>query len=302
MKCPFCFKDIKDGISQCPHCGREISLDSGQPAQTTQAPVKYAGFWIRFVANFIDSIIIGILSIIPTTIIALASGGTLNLEKRFEDTFDYVWIVVWAVYFVLLTYKKGATWGKSALGLKVISAQEENLSIGRVILREIAGKFLSELTLGIGYIMAGFSRKKQALHDRIARTYVIYRDPDNKSNTRIIVIVLSLFFIAFLGIILSIVLVSLNSARKKASDAAFKTEAQALVPVLIIACDREGKITLDDIGSPKYFDASAAFKTLSQDCNAKDGPHFSITVTGINPSNSVSPGNMLCTEKGCAEK
>ncbi len=60
-----------------------------------------------------------------------------------------------------------------ALRIKVIRASGEDVSYGRAFLREVPGKFLSGILLGIGYLMVAFDDQKQGLHDRIADTYVI---------------------------------------------------------------------------------------------------------------------------------
>ncbi len=59
-----------------------------------------------------------------------------------------------------------------ALGLKVTDLYGRRISLGRAIGRYF-GKLLSGLTCLIGYIMAGFTQKKQALHDMIAGTLVV---------------------------------------------------------------------------------------------------------------------------------
>jgi uncharacterized RDD family membrane protein YckC len=64
------------------------------------------------------------------------------------------------------------TLGKKALGLAVTDLEGRRISFGRAVGRWFA-KIISSLTLLIGYIMAGFTAKKQALHDMIAGTLVI---------------------------------------------------------------------------------------------------------------------------------
>jgi len=64
-----------------------------------------------------------------------------------------------------------ATPGKKALGLMVTNLDRERISFGRATARYFS-KILSELTLYIGYVMIGFTAKKQGLHDMIAGTLV----------------------------------------------------------------------------------------------------------------------------------
>lgn len=142
------------------------------PAATTES-IKYAGFWIRYVANFLDGIIVGFFSLIPVLILFFLGANILDRLLFYIISFSY---------FIILTYNKEATWGKMALGLKVISSNGEKLGLGQVFLRETIGKIVSGLILGIGYIMAGLTKRKEALHDKIAKTNVIYADPNKKTK------------------------------------------------------------------------------------------------------------------------
>ncbi len=60
-----------------------------------------------------------------------------------------------------------------AIRVKVIRTDGSEIGYGRAFLREVPGKFLSGLILGIGYLMIAFDAQKQGLHDKIADTYVI---------------------------------------------------------------------------------------------------------------------------------
>ena len=66
---------------------------------------------------------------------------------------------------------------KYIYGLRVVDIYGRPLSFPRALVRE-ASKFLSLVIFFIGYIMAGFTERKQALHDMIASTYVIHTEPD----------------------------------------------------------------------------------------------------------------------------
>jgi len=65
-----------------------------------------------------------------------------------------------------------ATLGKMALGIKVTDYAGRRISFARAVGRYL-GKIISSIILGIGYLLAGFSAKKQALHDMIAGTLVV---------------------------------------------------------------------------------------------------------------------------------
>jgi hypothetical protein len=101
------------------------------------------------------------------------------------------------------------------LGLKVIAVDGTKPSLGKLALREILGKFLDGLTLGIGYLMVAFTAKKRGLHDIIADTVVIY-DPARKRRPWLVGCAITfILIIPIVGIFSSIFLASLNSARQK---------------------------------------------------------------------------------------
>jgi len=210
-----------------------LTVETGLPLQqvpnsTSAPPVKYAGFWIRWVAITVDSLIL----IIPNVIVSIISGIILTasgLSKLGVDIIGYLlsMSVAW-LYYVLMTYKKGATLGKILVGITVKSEDMQDLPLRKVVIRETIGKLVSALILMIGYIMAGFTTKKQALHDKFAHSVVVYKDPSGKRSTgRIVAIVLAatLPVLAIVGILASIVLASLNVAREQAVEAA-NTEIQ----------------------------------------------------------------------------
>jgi uncharacterized RDD family membrane protein YckC len=209
-----------------------------QPIMQTQstAEIKYAGFWIRWVAGFIDGIVLQVVGFIGGFMIGfvLAIAGMTKITPFISGFFGL--ILGWG-YNIFMIHKYQATLGKMAIGVAVISEEGNQLSLGKIILRETLGKILSVITLFIGYIMAGFTAKKQALHDKIAGSVVVYRDPNKKVAVWVIVVVIIgavLIMVATIGILASIVLVSLNSARNKVQDAAIKatlssTNADAII-------------------------------------------------------------------------
>ena len=128
--------------------------------------MTYAGFGIRFAALIIDSLIIGAvistLSLVNiTSITDTSASGTI------------IQTLISLVYFITFTATTGQTLGKMALGIMVVDANGGKLSIGKVILRETIGKFVSFATLLIGFIIVVFDAQNQGFHDKIASSYVI---------------------------------------------------------------------------------------------------------------------------------
>jgi uncharacterized RDD family membrane protein YckC len=162
------------------------------PAAVTYAPVSaarpigYAGFWLRFVAWFIDTIILWIVSTFITLPFVAASGMRgmlLNHPPQspeellaFMGTFSKLIVlgvvIKWLYYALLESSAWQATIGKKTLGLEVTDLAGHRISFGRATGR-FFGKIISGLIFLIGYIMAGFTEKKQALHDMMAGCLVM---------------------------------------------------------------------------------------------------------------------------------
>ena len=139
----------------------------------------YAGFWKRFAAVIIDSTIVyGIIFVLMTILgygemtegpkAAIVNIALLNLLS----------FVIYVLYWSLFESSRlQATPGKMALGIKVADINGERVSFGRALGRNL-GKIISGLTLNIGYVMAGFTIRKQALHDKMADCLVIDKNAD----------------------------------------------------------------------------------------------------------------------------
>jgi uncharacterized RDD family membrane protein YckC len=133
--------------------------------------MNYAGFWIRFLARFIDGIIIEIVSFCLGLIIGIAMKGTgaHSAAPAVGALIGFLFAISYAVYF---NGRFGATPGKMALKLKIVRPDGTPITYGRAFGRQF-GEMLSGLTLWIGYMMAGWDEEKRALHDRVCDTRVI---------------------------------------------------------------------------------------------------------------------------------
>ncbi|HVS83751.1 MAG TPA: RDD family protein [Pyrinomonadaceae bacterium] len=146
----------------------------------------YAGFWIRFLAYFIDTLIscavffpVGII----LGVIIVASGSDPNSADMIllRLSTNGLSIVAGWLYFSLC---ESSAWqgtvGKKVLGLRVTDLDGRRISFGRATGRHFS-KILSGLILGIGFIMIAFSEKKQGLHDQIAGTLVLTGGPTGET-------------------------------------------------------------------------------------------------------------------------
>jgi len=126
-----------------------------------------ASFWKRFVAAFIDTVIINVAS-------RLVGGGGFNSVGQTVDfNFNTFGILVIMLYYTLMTWKFGATLGKMALSIKVQDVSGQNLSLGKAALREIVGKFISGIPLCLGFLWMIWDKDKQTWHDKMAKSKVV---------------------------------------------------------------------------------------------------------------------------------
>lgn len=159
--------------------GQPMYQPAYHPVPGAEYGIVYAGFWIRFLAKLIDGLIIGIVVGIPLGFFLfprLMSGSSQQLQSWLTYFTAAPWQILEAAIGVLFNGfflgKFGATPGKMALGLKVVTPEGLPVSYGRAFGRS-AAEIISRLICFIGYILAAFDTQKRALHDHIASTRVI---------------------------------------------------------------------------------------------------------------------------------
>lgn len=152
----------------------------------------YAGFWKRAFAFLIDGIVLSIpmglfaFLVMGTQVISIVKLASSNIEPSPDMLLPIfgkwmlgmvaVWVftvvLLWLYYAIMESGKHQATLGKMALGIKVVGAHGERISFARATGRTF-GKFISHMILYFGDYMAGFTQRRQALHDLMAATYVV---------------------------------------------------------------------------------------------------------------------------------
>jgi len=138
--------------------------------------VVYAGFWLRFVASFIDGMIILAVTV-PLLLAFYGSAYFANEEGRMvQGTADFLISYVLPLVATVLFWKyRAATPGKMALGLKIVDAGTFGpMSTGQLIGRYFA-YIPAALVLCIGFLWVAFDARKQGWHDKMAGTVVIRR-------------------------------------------------------------------------------------------------------------------------------
>jgi len=143
--------------------------------------MEYASFWRRLVAFAIDLVLLVFacfaLAVLLSPLLLVAPDTTGDLLKSRYALPAAVLVIVllnWLYFAGFESSKSQATIGKTTLEIAVADLNGEKVSFGRATVRSLA-KLLSCLTLGVGFLIMIFSKRKQTLHDRIAGTVVIVK-------------------------------------------------------------------------------------------------------------------------------
>ena len=211
MYCSKCGTAIPQNAAFCTACGQPLNqpstLAASAPGFATATPLAaappygyvaspafpamaYAGFWLRVVAYLIDGLLAGIgfgvLALIGVAMVGVGhfkdfAQGANNPDDFFTpDVIGIVFVLaatavvmVWLYYAGMESSIYQGTLGKMALGLIVTDLEGRRISFGRATGRYFSKLITGLIPLGIGYAMAGFTEKKQALHDMMASCLVL---------------------------------------------------------------------------------------------------------------------------------
>ena len=208
MFCQKCGTQLADDAAFCTNCGQVIQRipsaayppsaapppphpqqveqqpapPAWQPPQVSQPPVAYAGFWLRVVAYIIDAIILGMAGVVAFFPLFRANIHAFTTQNPWEVYTSMsrplfairllALMLGWIYYASMESSSWQATLGKKILGLRVTDLAGNRISFSRASGR-FFGKILSGMILGIGFLMAGFTARKQALHDILAGCLVL---------------------------------------------------------------------------------------------------------------------------------
>jgi uncharacterized RDD family membrane protein YckC len=164
MFCPKCGKQNEDKARYCQLCGSALQSQtepevSPSLSDLSSRDIEYAGFWQRFLAILIDAVILGVGTFVVATA-TFGAGVGLGI------------VGPWLYEAVMMSSEWQATVGKRLMSIVVTDINGKRPTFGRATGRHFA-KYVSAFLLGIGFIIAAFTAKRQALHDMIAETLVV---------------------------------------------------------------------------------------------------------------------------------
>lgn len=209
-------------------------VDQPPPATVTQ---PYGGFWVRFAAHIVDGFIIALGMLVLSVAVELVFLGSAEAGSIAVALTMLALPPVYHAGFV--ASKRMATPGKRLCGLYVTDVEGHRIGFGRALWRQIAAVF-SYLTFFIGFIMAGFTARKQALHDKLAGT-LVHRQPGNAAVVVIIIVVGLLLVMAVVGVLAAIAIPAFNDSATRAKVAGVISSMSAVkTPIAEHAMNKGG--------------------------------------------------------------
>jgi uncharacterized RDD family membrane protein YckC len=178
LYCGKCGAEVPEDAERCNACGGPVapSGPATNPFGAVHKPaVRYAGFWLRAVAFVIDILLV-LIVIAPAFLYLMTKNLGPNPSITAAEQFVYggssqalaINLLIEMVYWLYFASLESSVWqatiGKRILGLYVTDMKGQRISFARASGRFL-GLSLEHLTLFIGFMMAGFTARKQALHD-----------------------------------------------------------------------------------------------------------------------------------------
>lgn len=134
--------------------------------------LEYADFWSRVAALIVDNAVITIFGLALLIVAAFVGAEAVVIA-------NLLYILVAILYWPLMeSSERQATIGKQLLGIQVTDGNGARLTFVRALLRNLA-KIISSIPLGLGFLLAAFTARKQALHDMITKCLVVRSGPSH---------------------------------------------------------------------------------------------------------------------------
>lgn len=205
------------GGTYSPYTAPAAATGYANAAVVNGQDVVYAGFWKRYAAYFIDYILLTVVTLPLSMIINLAGAGSGNESVQVALTLVVMllsMVISIGYYAGFHASRGGATLGKMAVGIKVVRGNGERISFLRAFCRYLA-TIVSSLILMIGFIMAAFTERKQALHDMMCDTLVVDKwafteHPELQQRglgtvTIVILVLAALAMVALFGVMIAMI-------------------------------------------------------------------------------------------------
>ena len=174
LSCRRCHSANEPGATFCYSCGFPLDDPGLHQRGASMASGAPAGFWIRFLAWLMDSVVLVIAHLAVLVLLPGISIEEYYSENYLWTTADTIMALAGAAYYTIGVSAFSTTLGKRALGLYVLRRDGTRVGPLRAFGRHLASG-VSALLLFVGYLMIGWSNDKRGLHDHICDTVVVKR-------------------------------------------------------------------------------------------------------------------------------
>jgi uncharacterized RDD family membrane protein YckC len=142
---------------------------------------NYAGFWIRFLAFIINSLLISAL-VVPILFLFFEPEQLNRNELAGSPAYFFLNYILPAIAFITFWIYKSSEPGKMVFGLKIVDEKTGGQPSKGQMIGRYFGYYVSGLILALGFIWIAFDKRKQGWHDKLAGTLVI-RDSDDQEDS-----------------------------------------------------------------------------------------------------------------------
>lgn len=135
-------------------------------------PVQYVGFWSRFLASIIDSVLV-VMFTLPI-LYSIYGAEYFETDAPFQGSADFIINYILPIVVIILFWiYKSATPGKMLVSAKIVDARTGNKPTPLQFIIRYIGYYVSIFALGLGFLWVAWDHKKQGWHDKMAGTVVI---------------------------------------------------------------------------------------------------------------------------------
>jgi uncharacterized RDD family membrane protein YckC/Tfp pilus assembly major pilin PilA len=216
-----------------------------QQDDTNAASAEYGNFGLRLVAFLVDRVIIAFICFTLAWLIAklFSNDSRETVAYAFTMSFLLIFILGPIYYSVLESSAHQATWGKRWLGIKVVDLQGNRLTFMHALGRTLSAAITGLVPLAIGYLMAAFTKRKQAIHDMIASTLVVTaqspqgvvpadgaKGGSNSGTVIAVILAVGFVLISVIGILAAIAIPQYQDYTVRAKLAGVMATAKSITP------------------------------------------------------------------------
>ena len=181
--CSNCAAPLQPGAAFCPSCGARVGQaqgSTGAPLSGVDSLIKESGaqnYWLKRVLAFvIDVVIVVVVLVVAAVFVAIPTlvfSGPAGLTPLFAGVFPVLAGFILFLYFIVAEVTRGATVGKSAMGLRVVGPKGTNPTLVESLVRNISKVYWVLLLLDVVVGLATSKQYTQKLSDRLVGTAVI---------------------------------------------------------------------------------------------------------------------------------